>query len=145
MEKHYNVAKNCLFSKTRTVSRYITNLYTQALKEVGLTPVQYSMLTAIQILKESNINDLSSALHMDRTTINRNLKPLIREGLVFMNESSDRRVRLIRITDEGEAVYKKGYASWKQAQCEFQNILGEEKRNEMSELLDEVIAVIAKK
>ena len=145
MEKHYNVAKNCLFSKTRTVSRYITNLYTQALKEVGLTPVQYSMLTAIQILKESNINDLSSALHMDRTTINRNLKPLIREGLVFMNESSDRRVRLITITDEGEALYKKGYVSWEKAQCEFQNILGEEKRDEMSNLLDEIIKTIAKK
>lgn len=145
MECYYDVVQNCLFSKTRTVSRYITNLYTQALKEVGLTPVQYSMLTAIQILKEANINDLSSALHMDRTTINRNLKPLIREGLVFMNESSDRRVKLVTITDEGDALYKKAYASWEEAQCEFQNILGEEKRNEMSELLDEVIAVIAKK
>jgi DNA-binding MarR family transcriptional regulator len=69
MEKYYDVAKNCLFSKTRTVSRYITNL--------------------------------STALKMDRTTINRNLKPLIREGLVFMNESSDKRERLISITDEG--------------------------------------------
>ena len=145
MECQYDVAKNCLFSKTRKVSRYITNLYTQALKEVGLTPVQYSMLTAILILKEANINDLSSALKMDRTTINRNLKPLIRDGWVFINESSDKRERIISITKEGKELYEKGYESWKQAQCEFQNILGEEKRNEMSELLDEVIAVIAKK
>ena len=145
MEQHYDVAQNCLFSKTRTVSRYITNLYTQALKEVSITPVQYSMLTAIQILNEANINDLSSALKMDRTTINRNLKPLIREGLVFMNESSDRRERLISITNEGRELYQKGYDNWKQAQCDFKNILGEEKRDEMSELLDEVIAVIAKK
>jgi DNA-binding MarR family transcriptional regulator len=145
MEQHYDVAKNCLFAKTRTVSRYITNLYTQALKEVNMTPVQYSMLTAIQILEESNINDLSTALNMDRTTINRNLKPLIREGLVFMNESSDKRERLISITDEGRELYQKGYENWKQAQCEFQNILGEEKRDEMSNLLDEIIKTIAKK
>jgi DNA-binding MarR family transcriptional regulator len=145
MEQHYDVAKNCLFAKTRTVSRYITNLYTQALKEVNMTPVQYSMLTAIQILEESNINDLSTALKMDRTTINRNLKPLIREGLVFMNESSDKRERLISITDEGRELYQKGYENWKQAQCEFQNILGEEKRDEMSNLLDEIIKTIAKK
>jgi DNA-binding MarR family transcriptional regulator len=145
MEEHYDVAKNCLFAKTRTVSRYITNLYTQALKEVNMTPVQYSMLTAIQVLKESNINDLSTALKMDRTTINRNLKPLIREGLVFMNESSDKRERLISISNEGKELYKKGYENWQQAQCDFQHILGEEKRDEMNKLLDEVIAVIAKK
>ena len=145
MEYHHTVAKNCLFAKTRTVSRYITNLYTQALKEVNMTPVQYSMLTAIQMLQEANINDLSSALKMDRTTINRNLKPLIRDGLVLMNESSDRRERLISVTKEGAELYEKGYVNWEKAQCEFQNILGEEKRNEMSELLDEVIAVIAKK
>ena len=145
MEKHYDVAKNCLFAKTRTVSRYITNLYTQALKEVNMTPVQYSMLTAIQMLQESNINDLSSALKMDRTTINRNLKPLIREGLVLMNESSDRRERLISVTKEGVELYEKGYAHWEKAQCEFQNILGEEKRDEMSNLLDEIIKTIAKK
>ena len=144
-ECHYDVAKNCLFSKTRTVSRYITNLYTQALKEVGVTPVQYSMLTAIQILKEGNINDLSSALKMDRTTINRNLKPLIREGFVFINESSDKRERRIIITKEGETIYQKGYINWQQAQCDFQNILREEKRDEMSNLLDEIIKTIAPK
>jgi len=145
MEYHYDVAKNCLFAKTRTVSRYITNLYTQALKDVGMTPVQYSMLTAIQILEEANINDLSSALKMDRTTINRNLKPLIREGLVFMNESSDKRERLVSITKEGRELYQTGYANWKQAQCDFQNILGEEKKDEMSKLLDEIIKTIGSK
>jgi len=41
MEAYYNVADKCLFSKTKTVSRYVTNLYTQALKDVGVTPVQY--------------------------------------------------------------------------------------------------------
>ena len=145
MKLYYDVAQNCLFSKTRTVSRYITNLYTQTLKEVGMTPVQYSMLTAIQILNDANINNLSTALNMDRTTINRNLKPLIRDGLVFMNESSDKRERLISITKEGAKLYEKGYASWQEAQTTFKNILGEEKRNEMSDLLDDVIEVIAKK
>ncbi|CAA6799522.1 MAG: Unknown protein [uncultured Sulfurovum sp.] len=145
MEAQYDVAKNCLFSKTRTVSRYITNLYTDGLKEVGLTPVQYSMLTAIQVLEEANINGLASALKMDRTTINRNLKPLVRDGLVFINESIDRRERLISITKEGIELYQKGYASWQKAQSDFKDILGEEKRDEMTKLLDEVIAVIGKK
>jgi len=145
MECYYDVAQNCLFSKTRTVSRYVTNLYTKALKEIGITPVQYSMLTAIQVLKEANINDLSRALKIDRTTINRNLKPLIRDGLVYMNESSDRRERLVSITIEGDELYKKGYEGWQKAQCEFKEILGEKNWNEMNEVLDKVIQVIAEK
>lgn len=145
MECYYDVAQNCLFAKTRTVSRYVTNLYTKALKEIGVTPVQYSMLTAIQVLKEANINDLSSALKMDRTTINRNLKPLIRDGLVYMNESSDRRERLVSITKEGEELYEKGYEDWKKVQSEFKEILGEKNWDEMNDVLDNVIKVIAEK
>ncbi len=64
------------------------------------------MLTAIQILEEANINDLSTALKMDRTTINQNLKPLLREGLVFMNENSDKREWLISISTEGKELCK---------------------------------------
>ena len=60
MECYYDVAQNCFFSKTRTVSRYVTNLYTKALKETGITPVQYSMS------EEKKIYHLSSVKEMDK-------------------------------------------------------------------------------
>ncbi len=145
MERYYDVAQNCLFSKTRTVSRYVTNLYTKALKEIGVTPVQYSMLTAIQILREGNINELSSALKMDRTTINRNLKPLLRDGHVYVNESKDKRERVVSITKEGEEIYDKGYKEWQKAQEELRAEIGEENWSELNAVLDSVIKVIAEK
>ena len=145
METYYNVAENCLFSKTRTVSRYVTNHYTNALKEVGVTPVQYSMLTAVQILKQGNINDLSSALNMDRTTINRNLKPLVRDGYVNVNESDDKRERRITITKEGEELYQKGYIEWEKAQKELRDNIGKESWDEINSVLEKIIKVIAKK
>ena len=144
MEYYYDVAQNCLFAKTRTVSRFVTNIYTKALKDIGVTPVQYSMLTAMQCLNEANINDLSSALKMDRTTINRNLKPLIRDGLVYVNESDDKRERIVSITKEGEEIYKRGYINWKKAQNEMKEILSEEYWVEMNKVLDKVIKKIAK-
>ena len=145
MEAYYDVAHNCLFSKTRTVSRYVTNLYTKALKDIGVTPVQYSMMTAIQILKEGNINNLSSALKMDRTTINRNLKPLVRNGYIYINESDDKRERRISITKEGEEVYSKGYIEWHKAQDELQNSIGKENYEQLSSVLDNVMKVVAQK
>ena len=144
MENYYNVAHNCLFAKTRTVSRYVTNLYTKALKDVGVTPVQYSMMTAIQILKQGNINDLSSALKMDRTTINRNLKPLVRDGYVYINDSDDKRERRITITKEGEDIYNKGYIEWQKAQDELRENIGEENWENINSVLDTLIKVIAK-
>jgi len=144
MDCFQDVAKHCLFAKTRTVSRFVTNVYTKALKDIGLTAVQYSMLTAILMLKRSNINDLSSVLKMDRTTINRNLKPLVRDGLVYVDESADRREKIVMITKEGEAIYKKGYENWKAAQEMLKETLGEPLWDEMHETLDKVIAVIAK-
>ena len=145
MEAYYDVAYNCLFSKTRIISRYVTNLYTKALKDIGVTPVQYSMMTAIQILKQGNINNLSSALKMDRTTINRNLKPLVRNGYVHIKESDDKRERRISITQEGEKIYNKGYIEWQKAQKEFKESIGEENYEQLSTILDNVITVIAQK
>ena len=145
MKACFDVAHNCLFGKTRTVSRYVTNLYAKALKEVGLTPVQYSMMTAILILRRGNINDLSSALKMDRTTINRNLKPLVRDGYISINESDDKRERRITITKEGEEVYNRGYIEWQKAQSEFEESIGKENYEQLSSVLDSVIKVIAQK
>jgi len=145
MEAYYNVAHNCLFAKTRTVSRYVTNIYAKSLKKIGVTPVQYSMLTAIQILKDGNINDLSSALKMDRTTINRNLKPLVRDGFVYVNDSDDKREKRVTITKEGEEIYKVGYTEWQKAQDEFKASIGVSDWNELNEVLDDIIKIIAKK
>ena len=144
MECFNDVAEHCLFAKTRTVSRYITNRYTKALKEINITPVQYSMLTAILILKQSNINELSSTLKIDRTTINRNLKPLIRDGLVYRDESSDKRERIIGISSQGEKTYEKGYENWKLVQKELKETLVSDLWNELNGALDKVIQVIAK-
>ena len=145
MEPYYDVAHNCLFFKTRVVSRYVTNLYAKALKNLGITPVQYSMLTAIQILKQGNINDLAFALKMDRTTINRNLKPLIREGYVYINESDDKRERRINTTKEGEEIYNKGYIEWQKAQEELEKSIGKEDYEQLTSVLDSIIKVIAQK
>lgn len=142
---YHDVAAHCLFRKTRIVSRYITNIYTKSLKDLGITPVQFTMLTALQIQKGSNVNTLSSMLTMDRTTTNRNLKPLIRDGLVITDESEDKREKIIHITEKGENIYKEGYLHWKNAQEEFKDILGEELHEQMHEVFDKVLAVIAQK
>ena len=139
MKSYEDAANNCLFRKTRTVSRYVTNIYTDMLKKAEITPVQFAVLTALQMLQEANINTLSEALVMDRTTLNRNLKPLLRKELVNIDESTDRREKIIKITDKGVERYDKAYIQWKEAQKEFQSIIGIALYSKMHTVLDEVI------
>ena len=141
-EKCLRVAQTCMFNKTRTISRYVTNLYANALKEVGVTPVQFSILTAVQLIPNANVNHLSSALMMDRTTLNRNLKPLLRDGYIDIQESTDRRERKISITQEGQEVYEKGYKKWEEAQKEFEEVIGTDDWLAMNSLFDTIIAKI---
>ena len=142
MQSEFDVASNCAFGKIRLVSRFVTNLYADALKEGGITPVQFSMMTAIKILDGANVNALSDAIKMDRTTINRNLKPLVRDGYVIVNESSDRRERIIALSEEGMAVFEQGYGRWKEAQRDLETLLGEETWEALHTLLDTVIRKI---
>ena len=142
MNCYEEVAQNCMFAKLRQVSRYVTNIYAKELKSVGLTPVQYSMMTAIKILENANINALSDGLNMDRTTINRNLKPLIREDIVYMGEKEDKRVKTASLSIKGEEIYARAYKKWKIAQDELENRIGKDSWNTMNNVLDDVIGKI---
>jgi len=128
-----------MFAKLRHVSRYVTTIYAKELKVVGLTPVQYSMMTAIGILENPNINTLSDGLNMDRTTINRNLKPLMREDIVYMGEKEDKREKTVGLTTKGEEIYARAYSQWKIAQGKLEEQIGKESWDALNSALDDVI------
>jgi len=142
MNCYEEVAQNCMFAKLRHVSRHVTNIYAQELKKVGLTPVQYSMMTAIKILENPNINTLSAGLNMDRTTINRNLKPLIREDIVYIGEKEDKREKTVDLTTKGEEIYECAYTQWKISQGKLEEKIGKDTWNKMNSVLDDVIQKI---
>ena len=142
MDYHFEVSENCMFNKIRQVSRYVTNIYSKSLKEVGLTPIQHSMMTAIKKLKNANINTLSEAIKMDRTTINRNLKPLIREGIVYIGKEKDKREKHVLLTVKGEEIYANAYDKWKKAQDEFEVKIGKKNWLEMNKVINNISKII---
>ena len=53
---------------------------------------------------------------LERTTLTRNLGPLIRDGFVRIDEGEDRRVRKVAITPAGEEAARRAFPFWKKAQ-----------------------------
>jgi DNA-binding MarR family transcriptional regulator len=70
------------------------------------------------------MQDLALVLAMDRTTLTRNLRLLIKQGFVKVSMGSDRRSRLVLITSKGKDVMKKALPFWEQAQAYITERLG---------------------
>jgi DNA-binding MarR family transcriptional regulator len=64
---------------------------------------------------------------MDRTTLTRNLKPLIIAGYLNSSEGEDRRRRMISLTPAGDNIHKKAVPIWQEIQTQVTDALGQER------------------
>ena len=129
---------NCL--ALRQASRYVTGMYDQVLSEAGLRVTQFSILYTLLGLGPMTVNQMSTQLVMDRTTLTRNLKPLERDALVTTGPSEhDKRERVIGLTPAGKAKVKAVLPLWRRAQQTFERNFGSERAVELRALLRAVV------
>jgi DNA-binding MarR family transcriptional regulator len=116
----------------------MTQLYDAALAPVGLTVAQFSLMRSIGRLAEPNIAALAAATGLDRSTLGRNLRLLVAAGFVRLEEGSDRRMRMVAVTDQGERVIAQALPLWSRVQGQVVNHLREEGRDRLFSLLAEL-------
>jgi DNA-binding MarR family transcriptional regulator len=113
----------CTCFKLRKLTRTMSRLYDQHMAAVGLKTTQYSVLT--NVAREAlPVAELAERLCTERTTLTRNLKPLIEARWVTLEAGADTRQRIVTITDAGRAKVKEAYAAWRAAQTALENLLG---------------------
>ena len=83
------------------VNRTVTRFYDRHLSKIGITVSQFYILVKISLSKGVNCTQISKELCLDRTTLTRNLKPLLRDNLVKLVELDDRRVKSYVLTESG--------------------------------------------
>ena len=82
----------CHCFAVRQAARTVSQLYDQHLAGAGLRATQFSILMKLQGYGPLQINNLATRMHLDRSTLGRNILPLQREGLVEVVEAEgDRR------------------------------------------------------
>jgi DNA-binding MarR family transcriptional regulator len=113
----------CTCFKLRKLTRTMSRLYDQRMAAVGLKTTQYSLL-ANAARGPRPVAELAEHLGMERTTLTRNLKPLLDAGWVELKSGTDMRQRIVTITDTGRVKVKQAYIVWRAAQTELETLLG---------------------
>lgn len=108
------VRDTCLCLHTQRAARALSRLFDEALRPVGLTSGQFSLLNALNRPVPPSIAPVAQLLAMDRTTLTAALKPLERDGLIAIaKDPDDRRNRLLRLTDKGRGTLAAAFPIWR--------------------------------
>ncbi len=137
----------CTCLALRRATRRVTQIYDTHMKPVGLRITQFAVLGQLAGAPDSapmqmSITALARRLGLDRSTLGRNLRPLIKAGLVVMEGGEDRRAHTLSLTDAGRALLEKAIPFWRDAQRQVSEKLGRDKTRALRAALDETTAIL---
>ena len=118
------VRDHCLCLAAQRVARTLARRFDDALRPVGLTSGQFSLLMSLNQPVPPSIGSIAALLAMDRTTLTANLKPLERRGLAETKvDPADRRGRLVILTVPGRKLLQDALPIWQRTQEEVDGLL----------------------
>lgn len=132
----------CTCTRLRRLTRRITSIYDRHLLPDALTISQYSLLSRVG--RHGSIANLRLAaeMGMDRSTLSRNIKPLMAAGWIATvdmppDEQVDKRSFGLGLSEAGQAKLAAARPNWVAAQLEIDGLLGEDLHAGLSGMIDE--------
>ncbi len=125
----------CLATRVRQLSRIVTRVYDDALRPLGITASQYTLLTQLGQQDGITAVEIGFTLDIEKSTLSRNLKRLLALGLIDMDPPAGRRGRGLHLTPKGQVAIKDGYPVWRDAQTRAHALLGSDCRQILDSLL----------
>jgi DNA-binding MarR family transcriptional regulator len=115
----------CVCASLRMASRAVSRHYDGALAPAGITVTTYSILARLKLEGPLPLGALAGRLAMDRTTLSREVNPLIASGLVEVApDERDARRRVLSLSDVGAARLAAARPLWEAAQAELTEEFG---------------------
>jgi DNA-binding MarR family transcriptional regulator len=114
----------CLCLHVQRAARALARRFDEALRPIGLTNGQFSLLMSLNRPKPAGMGSVASLLAMDRTTLTAALKPLRRRGLVKVApDPADSRGRLMTLTARGRTLLVRAVPVWKKTHAAVEALL----------------------
>jgi DNA-binding MarR family transcriptional regulator len=106
-------------------ARAVARRFDEALRPLGLTNGQFSMLMSLNRPDAARMGEVSELLAMDRTTLTAALKLLERRGLVkVIVDPADKRSRQLRLTPAGRKLLADALPIWKREHAALERHVG---------------------
>ena len=122
----------------RQATRALTQRYDAAFAAAGIRSTQFNLLVAMA--PSVPLSRLAKAVVMDRTTLTRNLAPLVGRGLVAESGAEDKRIRSYALTARGQQLLARALPDWQAAQARILSVLAEEDAKKLRRILRTVVA-----
>jgi DNA-binding MarR family transcriptional regulator len=119
------IVEECIAVRLRLITRAVTKIYNQALRPHGLTVSQMNILVAASYLGQAKQQDICKALHLEKSTLSRDLARMRERGWVTEAPGDDGRSSLLRVTAHGGRLLQGAIPAWRQAQQQAAALLGE--------------------
>ena len=133
----------CLATRVRQLSRIVTRVYDDAMRPLGITASQYTLLAQLASRDGITAVEIGYELDIEKSTLSRNLKRLLALGHIIMDPPAGRRGRGLHLTPKGQAVLKDAYPIWQLSQSRTTAIMGNDCRATLDRLLDQAEKLIA--
>ncbi len=126
----------CTCFRLRKLARLVSQRYDRELAQVGININQYSILRRASARPRA-LGELARELGMDRTTLSRDVKPLIAAGWVELASGEDARQRMVKVTASGKRLLARAQPIWRQAQDAIEASMGKANIDALHARLDQ--------
>ncbi|MEP9355520.1 MarR family winged helix-turn-helix transcriptional regulator [Xanthobacter sp. KR7-65] len=125
----------------RRVHQIHVSLFSELCAPFGVTPVQYSLLSALAGREEADQTTLSRIVALDRTTTTGALKRLEARGLVHRTTSAmDRRSQNCSLTDDGRRLLEEMEGAARRAHAATVDMLTPDERRQFIDAMKKILA-----
>ena len=138
-----STATMCLATRVRQLSRIVTRVYDDAMRPLGITASQYTLLAQLASRDGITAVEIGHELDIEKSTLSRNLKRLLALGHIIMDPPAGRRGRGLHLTPKGQATLRDAYPIWRDAQQRAQAAMGNESRDVLDGLLGHAEKLVA--
>jgi DNA-binding MarR family transcriptional regulator len=141
-KKANELLTRCACFDLRRATRAVSRMYDDFLRDAGLNITQFSMLRLICAEKELSISTLGRFMVMERTSITRALAPLERDGLIHSRPGTDKRIRVVSVSNKGRRLVEGAAPKWRQAQEALLEMIGEDRWRAMCTVLRDTTRIV---
>ncbi|MCH9654572.1 MAG: MarR family winged helix-turn-helix transcriptional regulator [Planctomycetes bacterium] len=118
------IASECIAVRLRIVNRVVSKIYDDAFRPLGAKISQMNILVAVGKMGIARPADVCQVLHLDVSTLSRNVERMKARGWLEVIPDEDGRAQPIRLTSTGKKLIEQAAPAWEMAQKQSQELLG---------------------